>query len=77
MDALLSEIRRQSRRNAPADIRVACAWYKPTRRKVGTVPDYYVHESSEWLVFPHELHGLKRQEIARGKHDLKDIIDLF
>ncbi len=77
IEALLREIRRQSRRNAPADIRVACAWYKPSRRKVSLEPDYFVHQSSEWLVFPHELDGLSRDEIAQGKRDLDAIIDLF
>lgn len=77
VDALVREIRRQSRRNTPEDIRIACAWYKPTRRKVELEPDYFVHQSHEWLVFPHELHGLTREEIAAGKSDLRAIIDLF
>ena len=77
IEALLNEIRRQSRNNTPADIRVACAWYKPGRRKVALEPDYFVHENNEWLVFPHELHGLTREEISKGKSDLSQIIDLF
>ncbi len=77
VEALIREIKKQSRLNAPADIRVACTWYKPNKRKVEIIPDYYIHESNEWLVFPHELDGLTREEIAEGKKDLERIIDLF
>jgi hypothetical protein len=34
-------------------------------------------ESDEWLVFPHELDGLELAEIARGKKDFANILDLF
>lgn len=77
VDALIREIRRQSRLNTPHDIRIACTWYKPSKRKVAMLPDYFVHQSDQWLVFPHELHGLSRDEIVNGKSDLKDIRDLF
>jgi hypoxanthine phosphoribosyltransferase len=75
--ALIKAIRNQSRLNTPADIRVACPWYKPTKNAVDFEPDYYIHESSEWLVFPHELEGLTESEIADGKSDLANILDLF
>ena len=77
LDVLISEINRQSRRNSPADIRVACTWYKPSRRRVELEPDYYAHQSDDWLVFPHELHGLEKQEIAEGKSDLSRILNIF
>ena len=77
VDALIKQIRKQSRLNTPHDIRVACTWYKPSKRAVDIKPDYFTHESDEWLVFPHELEGLTKQEIAEGKTDLKNILDLF
>ena len=77
VDALIKQIRKQSRLNAPSDIRVACTWYKPSMCAVDIKPDYYTHESDEWLVFPHELDGLTKDEIKEGKKDLKNIIDLF
>jgi hypoxanthine phosphoribosyltransferase len=77
VDALIREIRKQSRLNTPSDIRVASPWYKPSKNSVGFEPDYYMHESEEWLVFPHELEGLELGEIAAGKKDLAGIIDLF
>ena len=77
VDALIKAIRKQSRLNTPAEIRVACPWYKPSKNSVKFEPDYYLHESAEWLVFPHELSGLESAEIAEGKKDLVNILDLF
>ena len=77
VDALIKEIKTLARLNTPQDIRVACSWYKPGMRAVDIEPDYYIHQSDEWLVFPHELCGLNTEEIAQGKTDLKNILDLF
>ncbi len=77
VEALIQQIKKQSRLNTPSDIRVACTWYKPSKRAVDIKPDYYVHESEEWLVFPHELTGLTKEEILEGKFDLKNISELF
>lgn len=75
--ALIKAIRKQSRLNTPSDIRVACPWYKPSKNSVDFEPDYYLHESEKWLVFPHELSGLDLSEITAGKEDLENIRDLF
>jgi hypoxanthine phosphoribosyltransferase len=75
--ALIKQIKKQSRLNAPIDIRVACPWYKPGKNQVNFEPDYYLHESEEWLVFPHELSGLEPGEITAGKKDLSEILELF
>jgi hypothetical protein len=31
------------------------------------VPDFYVRATDHWLVFPHEVHGLTREEILANK----------
>lgn len=77
VDALIKQISTQSRLNTPSDIRVACPWYKPGKNSVDFEPDYFVHQSEEWLVFPHELSGLEAAEIREGKSDLKNILELF
>ena len=65
--AVLERISELSRRNAPEVIRVATIYYKPNRRKVDLVPDYYIHETDDWLVFPHELEGLTHKEVSASK----------
>ncbi|MBO9490602.1 hypoxanthine phosphoribosyltransferase [Endozoicomonas sp. G2_1] len=77
IEALIEQLKKLMRNNMPKDVRVACPWYKPKNSKVDLVPDYYVHESEEWLVFPHELSGLTPDEIIEGKKDLRNIKDLF
>ncbi|WP_206485746.1 phosphoribosyltransferase family protein [Thalassotalea sp. G2M2-11] len=77
IDALIKQLKIQTRKNMPSDVRIACPWYKPTNNKVDLQPDYYIHESDEWLVFPHELSGLSPEELLEGKTDLANIKDLF
>ena len=75
--ALKEKLTELMRLNMPADVRVACPYYKPKNKKVDMVPDYFIHESDEWLVFPHELSGLTPDEIIAGKTDLVNIQDLL
>jgi hypoxanthine phosphoribosyltransferase len=67
IDAVINRIHELSRRNAPEVIKVATVYYKPSKRKVPIVPDYFIHETEEWLVFPHELEGLTPEEVAASK----------
>lgn len=72
--AVIDEIKKRARGNTPDDIRMAVPWYKPTRNETDLVPDYYLHETSEWLVFPHELDALTPEEMQAVKPDLYDIV---
>ena len=74
--ALIKQTKEKMRLNMPKDVRIATPWYKPKNNKTDIVPEYYVHESEDWLVFPHELKGLTNEEI-RKKSDLANIIELF
>ncbi len=67
IDAVFQHLQRMARRNTPNDIRIATAYYKPDNNRTERVPHYYVHETDRWLVFPHELHGLTREEIVENK----------
>ena len=72
--AVLRELKEKSRRNLPETIRIACPWFKPKKNQTEVVPDYYVHETDQWLVFPHEINGLTEAEIRLGKPDMADIL---
>ncbi len=65
--ATIEHIHRLCRRNAPHDIRVATVYYKPRKNITQRVPDYFVHETDKWLVFPHELAGLSEEDIRLKK----------
>ena len=67
LEAVMSELKRRCRRNLPAKVRIATVYYKPTRNRSALVPDYYVRATDQWLVFPHEIQGLTREEILANK----------
>jgi hypoxanthine phosphoribosyltransferase len=75
--ALLKSLKRKMRMNMPGTIRIACPWYKPGNNKTKLVPDYYLHETDQWIVFPHELSGLTLEEIKQGKTELEPVHDVF
>ncbi len=49
------------------EIRIATPYFKPRNNKTDRKPDYYLHETDRWLVFPHELAGLDIEEILADK----------
>ncbi|HLD79621.1 MAG TPA: phosphoribosyltransferase family protein [Candidatus Nanoarchaeia archaeon] len=53
--------------NAVHDLKIATVYYKPRRNKTSRKPDFYIHETDAWLVFPHEFQGLTLDEIKEGK----------
>ncbi len=73
--AIIRTLKKKMRRNLPGDIRVATPWYKPKKNATDIVPDYYIHETDQWLVFPHELNGLSRDEIFANKPGIKKIFE--
>jgi len=74
IEAIFNTLQSKMRRNCPAHIRVATPWFKPNKNATKRIPDFYVHEADEWLVFPHELDGLSAEEIHSGKGELTDIL---
>jgi hypoxanthine phosphoribosyltransferase len=67
LEAVISELRRRCRRNLPEQIRIATAYFKPSRNRSSLLPDFYVRATDHWLVFPHEVDGLTREEILANK----------
>jgi uncharacterized protein len=75
LEAVLSELQRRCRRNLPSKIRIATVYYKPARNRSALVPDYYVRATDNWLVFPHEIQGLTREEILANKPVRENFFD--
>lgn len=72
--AVIDELTRRARGNTPEDIRVAVPWFKPTRNETTVIPDYYLHETAEWLVFPHELDALTAEELQQCRPEIAAIV---
>jgi len=75
IEAVIETLQDRARRNMPREIRIATAYFKPGNNRTRRVPDYFIHETDEWLVFPHELNGLSREEILNRKPGVASIID--
>lgn len=73
--AVIDELSRRARGNTPEEIRVAVPWFKPSRNQTAIVPDYYVHETADWLVFPHELDALSPEELRKSRPEIAKIIE--
>jgi hypoxanthine phosphoribosyltransferase len=67
LEAVIAALKRRCRRNLPDRIRIATVYYKPARNRSALVPDYYIRDTDSWLVFPHEIQGLTREEILEHK----------
>lgn len=63
MQALTSRLNQHFGSDIP-EIRIATPWFKPARNKTSIRPHFYLHETTDWIVFPHELCDLSESELA-------------
>jgi len=74
IEAVIKHIKTHARKNTPDEIRIATPYFKPKNNKTNFKPDYYIHETDQWLIFPHELDGLSELEIKENKPKIFEII---
>lgn len=75
IDAVITRLGTKTKRNMAHDTRVATVWNRPASNRTGRSPDYFLHETGDWLVLPYELSGLSLAEIAEHKPFVSSIID--
>ena len=74
INQVIVNLKKACKKNTP-DIKIATPYFKPSNNKTKIKPDYYIHKSDNWLVFPHELDGLNIEEIRNNKPEMKNLID--
>jgi hypoxanthine phosphoribosyltransferase len=74
VNAVIKQLATKTRRNLPQDIRVATVWYRPTEKTLRT-PDYFVHETRQWLVLPYEMSGFTLEELRKNRPEMSGLID--
>ncbi len=74
VEAIINELTNKLRLNTPEDIRIAVPYYKPTRNLIEREPDYVVHETADWLKYPHSLEGLDAFEMREKRPEIYEII---
>ena len=73
VNQIILDLQKACKKNTP-EIRVATPYFKPNKNLTNNKPDYFIHETDQWLVFPHELEGLTLEEIELNKPELKNLI---
>ena len=74
IEQTILDLKKACKKNTP-EIRVATPYFKPDNNKTDRTPDYYIHETHDWLVFPHEIDGLSAEEIRQHRPELAGIAD--
>jgi hypothetical protein len=74
VNAVIRTLSERTRRNLPHDIRTATVWYRSTDRTIRP-PDYFVHQTTDWLILPYELSGLSLDELRDHKPEIAGIVD--
>ena len=76
INQIIQDLHDECRKNTP-EIKVAMPYFKPGKNQTLRIPDYYLHETEEWLVFPHELEGLSKSEILKHKPGIDSLTKLL
>ena len=70
---IILDLQTACKKNTP-EIKVATPYFKPMKNKTDRKPDFYLHETEKWLVFPHELEGLSMDDIIEFKPELSELV---
>ena len=73
IEKIVTDLKAACKKNTP-EIRVATPYFKPSKNRTNRKPNYYLHETDKWLVFPHELEGLSLSEIKANKPEVSALI---
>lgn len=75
--AVIETLRKGLKRNMPEEVRVATTWWRhgEGRPAESPRPDFFLHETSDWLVLPYEMDGLTLDEIAEHKPFLLPMLE--
>ena len=64
---VINRLKQRLKRNMPQRVKIATVWNKPGHNRTGQAPDYFIHETDDWLVLPYELSGLTMDEVRANK----------
>ena len=73
LEALIKTIQDKAKDKGPV-IKMATIYYKPSKNQTKMVPDFYLKVVDQWVVFPHELKDLTKDEIRQKGEKLYQII---
>jgi len=74
IEAVIQRLSSQLKHNTPEQIRVSAIYQRPSYKAVDIKPDFILHKTEKWLVFPYEMIGLSLDEIRENKPFLMPLI---
>jgi len=74
IDAVIKRLNQRLKRNMPSEVKIATLWQRQSYRAVDIKPDFILHQTEDWLVFPYEMSGLSLVEIRQHKPFLVPLI---
>ncbi|GGY59007.1 hypoxanthine phosphoribosyltransferase [Bacterioplanes sanyensis] len=72
--AVLQRLQSKLKRNMPEQVRIATLYQRSSHNRTDLKPDFCLHDTNDWLVFPYELKGLSLEEIRQHKPFMADLI---
>ena len=74
INQIILDLKKACEKNTP-HIKIATPYFKPNKNETKNKPDYFIHETDKWLVFPHELEGLTLEEIKDNKPEINGLLE--
>ena len=74
INQIIVDLKKACEKNTP-HIKIATPYFKPNKNETENKPDYFIHETDNWLVFPHELEGLTFEEIKNNKPEINGLLE--
>ena len=73
--AVVERLQQKNKRNMAQDVRIAAPYYRVNASNLHPAPDYFLQQSSDWLVLPYELTGISRVELEAHKPWIVPLLD--
>jgi len=73
--SVIERLRQKNKRNMSTDVRIAAPYYRAAASELNPPPDYFLQQTSDWLVLPYELNGMDRAELEQHKPWIVPLLD--
>jgi hypoxanthine phosphoribosyltransferase len=73
--AVIERLQHKNKLNMASEVRIAAPYYRAIPGNPRPAPDFFLHQTSDWLVLPYELTGISRAELEAHKPWILPLLD--
>ena len=73
--AVIERLHQKNKRNMAKQVRIAAPYYRSDSSAANPAPDFFLHQTRDWLVLPYELTGISRTELEANKPWIVPLLD--